>query len=171
MITTLNSQGFNTTIWVHPFANFDSDTFQDSLKNRDFSHFVPSVDPNFPTVTFWWDGVGVSVDPTSKEAADWFVGRLEQFLGNTGIDSFKFDAGEVNWLGPAFRLQGGSYPNQYTKDYVNMCARLGNRIEVRSGFGTQGNAVFVRIMDKDSRWSYCRCLKVISVYSLIFFRK
>lgn len=153
MIADLNSKGFDTTIWVHPFMNFNSKVVQEALENQNFSHFVHSSNPDFPNPIKWWDGFGFSVDPTSQDAADWFVNRLQSFLNETGINSFKFDAGEVNWLGPSFRLGSGKYPNQYTTDYVNMCARLGNQIEVRSGTGSQSNPIFVRIMDKDSKWT------------------
>ncbi|KAI4463783.1 glycosidase family 31 [Holotrichia oblita] len=39
-----------------------------------------------------------------------------------------------------------------TAEYVRACAIFGDYIEVRAGWGTQDLPVFVRMIDKDSRW-------------------
>ena len=54
---------------------------------------------NLPGLTWWWQGVLASyVDFTNAEAVQWWSQRLERLRIDYGIDSFKFDAGESNWL-------------------------------------------------------------------------
>ena len=46
----------------------------------------------------WWDGQGGMIDFTNPECSDWFKNHLYERMENYGIDGFKFDAGEVNYL-------------------------------------------------------------------------
>ncbi len=52
-----------------------------------------------PGLVWWWQGVLASyVDYTNPEAVKWWSDRLEKLRADYGIDSFKFDAGEVKYL-------------------------------------------------------------------------
>lgn len=83
-------------------------------------------------------GVGAIIDPTNKAAYDWFVARLRHYRQTYGIDSFKFDAGEANWVPPGGRTATPMRsPNEYTTNYVEMVAEFGDMIETRVGFKTQ----------------------------------
>jgi len=78
-----------------------------------------------------WRGEGAVLDVTSSAAVTWFSDRLRQFSEQFGVDSFKFDAGEVNYLPPNWRTaQPLSNPNHYTSLYANMAATFGRMIEV-----------------------------------------
>jgi len=44
--------------------------------------------------TTWWNGDGSYIDFTNPEAANWWSNALRDLLAKTGIDTFKFDAGE-----------------------------------------------------------------------------
>lgn len=103
----------------------------------------------------WWDGLGcVILDTTNPNATNWFVEQLENLRKESKIDSFKFDAGEIEWLPKkSFNLYNASItPDQYSINYARMAARLGNMIEVRTGCQTQDLPIFVRMLDKDSKW-------------------
>ena len=88
-ISDLNKKGFRTTLWVHPFVNFESRNF--NVKEYE-QYWVKGPDGK-TSITSWWDGVGVIVDMTNEKAAQWFISELEGIRKNTGINSFKFDAG------------------------------------------------------------------------------
>jgi hypothetical protein len=61
--------------------------------------------------------------------------------------------GEIEWLPKKFNLYNGSItPDQYSINYARMASRLGSMIEVRTGCQTQDLPIFVRMLDKDSRW-------------------
>ena len=135
---------------MHPFANMDSVTFNEEV-TQNFT--VRNKSNKGPLLLGWWDGMGTSIDPTNPKAADWFVGKLETIRKETGIDSFKFDAGEISFLTSEFNLYNQSVtPDQYSNSYARMAARLGDMIEVRIGSRTQDLPIFVRMLDKDSNW-------------------
>jgi len=78
-----------------------------------------------------WRGNGTVLDVTNQAAVDWFSGRLRQFSKEFGVDSFKFDAGEVTYLPPRMRTATPLHNlNRYTTLYVNMAANFGRMIEV-----------------------------------------
>lgn len=47
-----------------------------------------------------------------------------------------------------------SHPNTITTDFVRTVATFGSLSEVRTGWLTQDLPVFVRMLDKDSRWTW-----------------
>ncbi|KAI4463784.1 glycosidase family 31 [Holotrichia oblita] len=80
--------------------------------------------------------------------------RLQNLRNNHGFDTYKFDAGETSWAPQTPNLYGDveKLPSSMTAEYVRACAIFGDYIEVRAGWGTQDLPVFVRMIDKDSRW-------------------
>ncbi|CAF0717114.1 unnamed protein product [Brachionus calyciflorus] len=166
LIEYLNSFDFRTTLWVHPFANIDSPNFLFQAFN--FLE-VRAPDGLRPAFTSWWDGLAaIILDTTNPNATNWFYSELEKIRQTTGIDSFKFDAGEVNWLPKRFWLNDGSItPDQYSMGYARMASRLGRMIEVRTGCQTQDLPIFVRMLDKDSTWGYDNGLKSVVTTGLV----
>ena len=75
-----------------------------------------------------------------------------------GIDSFKFDAGESNWLPSSILLndtiERSHWPAAFTTAYVDAVSKFGPMIEVRVGRRTQQYPIFVRMLDKDSHWGF-----------------
>jgi len=65
----------------------------------------------------------------------WWQERLRRLQTEFGVDSFKFDAGEVNWLPYWSKLEGDETfgPNIYSTKYVEAVAPLGGLIETRVG--------------------------------------
>jgi len=45
----------------------------------------------------WWNGNGSYIDFTNPKAATWWSNALRDLLAKSGIDTFKFDAGETSW--------------------------------------------------------------------------
>lgn len=81
----------------------------------------------------------------------------------TGLDSYKFDAGESTWMPQIPSITGDveTFPNSYTTEYVKTCAEFGDLIEVRSGYRSQNLPIFVRMIDKDTRWTFDNGLKTL----------
>ncbi|XP_043465046.1 myogenesis-regulating glycosidase [Leptopilina heterotoma] len=152
LITTLKSKGFRTTLWIHPFINEDCTTSYNEA--RDAGYFVKNTDDSITTA--WWQGTRAAViDFTNSAAVTWWVNRLKK-LQEIGIDSFKFDAGEVSWLPQPPVLIGNNElgPGIFTQKYVTSLAEnFNNMIEARVGWRTQNLPIFIRMIDKDSRWT------------------
>jgi alpha-glucosidase len=87
--------------------------------------------------------------------ADWFVDRLRKLQEETGIDSYKFDAGELSWSpsDPIF-ANYNLRPQGIVTDYVTAVAQFGDLVEVRSAYKSQKLPIFLRMIDKDSEWTW-----------------
>lgn len=94
--SALKERGFRVTLWVHPFINKDCEPYYSEALNK--GYLVLNHDGN-PDVRWWNAGSGVSghIDFTKVEAAEWYASRLRELKASSGIDSFKFDAGETSW--------------------------------------------------------------------------
>ncbi|CAF0749887.1 unnamed protein product [Didymodactylos carnosus] len=140
--------------------------------------------PALPGISLWWNGLAGSLDFTNELTCQKYEADLKHLQDKYGIDSFKFDAGEVNWLPPFSKFHNSScnkiveqtdntkftlgiYPHLYAKLAYRIDSTL--RIqEVRVGYSTQTLPIFVRIIDKDSTWTYSNGLKSLlpSVFNL-----
>lgn len=161
MITHLEKLGFPTTLWVHPFCNPDCKTY-DIGKDKGF--WVKDKQGK-PVEVKWWNGEGSAVlDTTNPKAVEWFSERLKSLKEKYGITSFKFDAGELQWIETDFDFddeEPNLQPNIYTREYAKLAAEFGDRVEVRVGFETQNLPVFVRMFDKFSHWDYANGLQTL----------
>lgn len=112
MISQLHAMGFTVTCWVMPFAANTSKAYLEGMQN---GYFVKGENGG---IVEWWQGEGMVLDVTNPSAVKWFVDRLNK-LKKLGVDSFKFDAGEVVYLpqNPKFfkpLLQLADYTTQWT---------------------------------------------------------
>ncbi|ODN05937.1 hypothetical protein Ocin01_00778 [Orchesella cincta] len=134
MVQELNELGFRVTLWTHIFINYECK----ELFNEAFSKGYLLKDKKGKSAfTTWWHG--------------------DAGVVNYGIDAFKFDAGETDRLPWEFVLTEGSelsYPNDFTRAYVDAVSLFGGLIEVRTGSRSQGLPIFTRMLDKGSRWGY-----------------
>lgn len=149
----LKKKGFRVTLWIHPFINEGCEpAYSTALKN---GYFVKNLDGDVRMA--WWQGLyAATIDFTNPKAIEWWVARLNLIL-NLGIDGFKFDAGEVSWLPqvPSLNASNDLQPGAFTKDYVTTLANnFNNLIEVRVGWKSQQLPIFVRMIDKDTRWTW-----------------
>ncbi|CAG2172542.1 unnamed protein product [Oppiella nova] len=153
MVTKLKEMGYRVTLWVYPFVNTDSEVFA-----KESQYFIKAQNGS-TAVNGWWNGNGAHVDFTNKKAQEWFVSRLKHIQNTTGIDSFKFDAGELGWVSRDFKLSDLSIeqtPVSLTQLYAQTVSQLGNLIETRVGYKTQDLPIFVRMLDKNSEWELAK---------------
>ncbi|CAG2182198.1 unnamed protein product [Oppiella nova] len=122
MVTKLKEMGYRVTLWVYPFVNTDSEVFA-----KESQYFIKAQNGS-TAVNGWWNGNGAHVDFTNKKAQEWFVSRLKHIQNTTGIDSFKFDAGELGWVSRDFKLSDLSIeqtPVSLTQLYAQTVSQLG----------------------------------------------
>nr|QHC34069.1 target of brain insulin-like 1 alpha glucosidase [Platynereis dumerilii] len=164
MVSKLNEKGYRVTLWVHPFAS----PMSNAVKKE--TYWVGST--RATNTGTWWNGVGKSLDVTDEKAAEWFKQSLKDLQEKYGVTSFKFDAGELNWLPGKFTTkQAMINPCDYSTRYAQLAHEIdseGRSLEVRVGTRTQNLPVFVRMMDKDSEWDEDNGLKTIIPHALTF---
>ncbi|XP_071643111.1 myogenesis-regulating glycosidase-like [Temnothorax longispinosus] len=149
----LKSKGFRVTLWIHPFINRGCEPAYSTALNN--SYFVKNLEGKVQMS--WWQGAdAATIDFTNSKAVAWWVARLKR-LEDLGIDSFKFDAGEVSWLPQVAELNASPelQPGIFTQEYVRtLVDNFDDSIEVRVGWRSQDLPVFVRMIDKDTRWTW-----------------
>ncbi|XP_044741376.1 myogenesis-regulating glycosidase-like isoform X2 [Chrysoperla carnea] len=166
VVQKLHDQGFRVTLWVHPFINTNCDPYFKDAKEKGYL----VTNENGEVETQWWNsgkGEASLVDFTNEEARKWWAERLWKLKNETGLDSYKFDAGETSWAPQIPVFFGGKnetfnkVPNSFTTEYVKTCAQFGDLIEVRSAYKSQELPIFVRIVDKDTRWGFENGLRTL----------
>ena len=168
MVERLDQLGFRVTLWVHPFA---------SPKSKAFYAKSPAGESLWVTspvggVITWWNGLGRYMDITHPDAVHRFTDALRCLQNRYGIASFKFDAGEANWLPAWFGTHTPlANPSAYSRLYAETAHAVDPEVrcqEVRVGVRTQHLPLLVRMMDKDSNWTYENGLKTLIPHALLF---
>lgn len=148
MIEQLHNSGFKVTAWVIPFFDPQSAAFKEG-RSRGF--FVRRPDGE-PYLVPWWQGSGCLLDVTNQAALDWFMNRLLQLQCETGLDGFKFDAGEAIFYPEDAISLVPIEPNEFTRRYIDFISNNFSLTEVRSGWMNQSAPIFFRQWDKWSTW-------------------
>jgi alpha-glucosidase (family GH31 glycosyl hydrolase) len=148
MIDHLHAKGFKVTAWVIPFLDPESVAFAEG-KAKGYMVRQPDGEPY---LVGWWQGRSGLLDVTNPQALDWFRERLERLRGETGLDGYKFDAGEAVFY-PADAVSAEPiHPNEFTHRYIDFIGRNFSLTEVRSGWFNQNAPIFFRQWDKWSTW-------------------
>lgn len=148
MIDQLHNRGFKVTSWVIPFLQPESQAFSKGAKNG----WLVCQPDGSPYLVEWWQGRGGLLDVTHPRAVQWFMERLQGLQKETGLDGFKFDAGEACFLSPGAVTHRQISSNEYTHTYVEAVADHYRLTEVRSGWRNQRAPIFFRQWDKTTAW-------------------
>ncbi|HEY65652.1 MAG TPA: glycoside hydrolase [Caldilineae bacterium] len=158
LIATLQDMGFLVTLWITPFVNPDAENFQEGRRH---GYFLRRSGDDEPYLVRWWRGEGALVDFSNPEAAKWWLGKLHALQDRYGVDGFKFDAGEGNFV-PRDALSAGDIgQNGYSDAYVAWVAQHFKWCEVRTGWRSQRAPLLFRLWDKDSHWGEENGLRAI----------
>ncbi len=103
MIDALHQRGFAVTCWVMPFINPDAQNFTIARRRG----YLQRQADGSPRSLRWWQGEGYLLDVANAEAMEWFAHNLRAMQAATGLDGFKFDAGEAIF---AQELEGAEKP-------------------------------------------------------------
>lgn len=151
-VNKLRSYGFKTSLWTHPFINLECPSHEEA-KNK--GYFVNSTSGTVNTI--WWNGNCSYIDFTNPEAAAWWSNALRNLLAKSGIDTLKFDAGESSW-GPQLPVfydkDLSYYPDNIVTAYIDTIMSFGNGIEYRSSRRCQKHGGLLRMIDRETSWSY-----------------
>jgi|CZLA01.1.fsa_nt_gi alpha-glucosidase (family GH31 glycosyl hydrolase) len=144
----LHRFGFRVTLWVHPFVNVSTASFDDpamrKLLLKDLS--------GSPGLIHWWQGDAAVWDFTNPAAAAAFRRRLRQLQSTYGFDGFKFDGGDVNLVPidmvPFQPVTSAEFPDFYDRE----TAAHFPWSEARVGIYSQPLGIVQRLIDKNSVW-------------------
>lgn len=154
LIANLKVLGFRVTLWVHPFINTACQPYFNNAKTA--GRLVADHKGN--VLTQWWNSKqseAAYIDFTKTAVANWYYNHLKDLQASSGVDSYKFDAGETSWAppDPVLNATAQEVPSKLTSAYTRTVARFGSLVEVRSGHATQDLPIFMRMIDKDTEWT------------------
>ena len=147
MVQTLHDQGFRVMLWISPFISPDGSVYRE-LKRRGF---LVRYKQSVPIVREWWNGQSALLDLTHPGALAWLDDRLDLLRAEFGIDGFKFDAGDPEYV------HAGDVTHAAT-DGVGYCeawARIGLKYdfnEYRACWKMGGQPLVQRLRDKFHDW-------------------
>lgn len=147
MVTELHSRGFSVTCWVMPFIQKEAESYPLALER---SYLLRQEDGS-PKPVRWWRGSGFLIDVREAVARQWFQNNLMLLQKETGVDGFKFDAGEALFA---------SGSNEYTRSYVDLASQF-PLSEVRCAWANQRAPILFRQWDKASTWGFDNGLKSV----------
>jgi alpha-glucosidase (family GH31 glycosyl hydrolase) len=105
-----------------------------------------------PYITEWWNGQAALVDLSNPQAYFWFLGLLQNLVKEYGIDGFKLDAGDGEFLAEPFTSFGQISSSKYTDLYASI-GRFFDINELRISWLVQDLGLVQRLRDKDPTWS------------------
>ncbi len=148
MVAELHRLGFAVTLWTPTFFSPDSPAFVEAAAHG----YLVRHRTGAPYLVRWWQGYGGLLDVTNPAARDWWLLGLRRLQTAYGIDGYKFDAGEGNFL----PLDGVTHTPIRRPDYSDIYAHfVGEHFpisEVRAGWRAQRTPILFRQWDKWSRW-------------------
>ncbi len=148
MIDQLHADGVQVTAWVMPFIAPNAACAAEAIEHQ-YLIQTPSGDPY---QIMWWQGPGYLIDVSNPVALEWFRVRLEQLKAATGLDGYKFDAGEACYLPPDARAMTVMDGNEYNHRYIKFLGEHFPSSDVRSGWRNQKAPLLFREWDKFSLW-------------------
>ncbi len=162
MVEAIHDAGFLATLWVHPFINRDSESYEYAKRKR-FLVWDPEKDE--PAEVVWWNGSAGLLDVSNPEARRWFDKKLKDLKEKYGFDGFKFDGGDAYFFPFAKkdggiarpikigRTHGNITPNQYTDEWLRFVFENHYDLaESRVGYLAQRFGIIAREGDKESSW-------------------
>mmetsp|Transcript_24461 Transcript_24461/g.53389 ORF Transcript_24461/g.53389 Transcript_24461/m.53389 type:complete len:735 (+) Transcript_24461:386-2590(+) len=158
MVDSLHEKGFRVTVWLIPFADPHSEAYKEGVEK---GVWMLGHDGE-PEIVKWWQGEGAILNVSDDAACDWFEERLRKMMEETGVDGFKFDAGEAQFVPGSASCSA----NEFAAKWARLAERLGPAGEVRSAYRTQQIGLWLREFDKDSTWSLHNGLRSLITSSL-----
>lgn len=92
MVRRLHDWDCCIMLWVVPFVSPDSAVFR-SLEHEGL---LLRDGTGETAIRRWWNGYSALLDLTNPAAVAWVRGELDALVETTGVDGFKFDAGDVH---------------------------------------------------------------------------
>lgn len=154
MIQAIKALGFKVSVWVPPFVNGDAEAWEEGIKAK---AFVGSTDTavEYPPKVGWWNSLGLPiaaiVDFTRDAGRTWWGEKVDAAAAAYGIDGFKYDAGETQFLPKPASWEEGVFDNAYP-DYYATWALQHKGVEIRAAWFSQHLPIAVRQFDKESSW-------------------
>ena len=152
LIGALHGKGMRVSAWVPPFVMQNARNFAEGAER---GAFLQGEGQAYPARVGWWNTANVpsaaAVDFTSEAGRSFWGEKVDWVKDTYGLDGFKFDAGECQFL-PADPILGQAiHPNSYPDHYARWATQHAG-VEIRAGYFAQDLPIPLRQFDKNSVW-------------------
>ena len=147
MVDRLHALGFLVMVWVCPQISADGRRYLDL---RDQGLLLRGADGQ-PAIRGWWNGYSARLDLSNPSATAWLTQELVQLQRTTGVDGFKFDAGDFNEVLADDRCHRPGHPASQSADWAAFAEQWPLN-ELRACWGMGGRALAQRLRDKNHSW-------------------
>jgi alpha-glucosidase (family GH31 glycosyl hydrolase) len=148
MIKRLHADGFAVMLWVSPFISPDSDTYRALARKK---LLVRNADGS-NAVREWWNGYSALLDVTHPDGSDWIHEQLGCLVLEFGVDGFKFDAGDPEFIRPNDITHSGVSPLGYCQAWAEIGLSYPRFNEYRACWKLAGQPLGQRLRDKRHVW-------------------
>lgn len=162
MIETLHKRGLKVALWITPFIEKAAANYSYA---RDNNFLIRNLSDDSPYMSRWWNGQAAIIDLSNPEAYKWFLGMLKNLQKKYGVDGFKLDAGDANFLMKPYRSYGKISPNEYTDLFAGIGANF-ELNELRVSWMTQSLGLVQRLRDKGPNWTKSDGIKSLVPHGL-----
>ena len=153
MIEELHALGFHVMVWIVPFVSPDSAISRD-LAARDL---LLKDRTGAVAIRQWWNGYSAVLDVTNPAAIAYLDGELRGLMAATGVDGFKFDAGDLRDYVIGDQHAVGTLPTDPSQAWALFGATFGFN-EFRASWKVGGQHLAQRLHDKPTTWEALRSL-------------
>ncbi|WP_353949036.1 glycoside hydrolase family 31 protein [Sporolactobacillus sp. Y61] len=147
MIAELHDMGFKVMVWVCPYVTADTPEYHE-LRDK---HMLLFTQDGEPIVRKWWNGYSAMLDMSNPETYAWMKDQLQALQADTGVDGFKFDAGDPKY----YSDNDVSYMHLTKQQQPELWGRFGTEFpynEYRINYKNQGLPLVNRLQDKAFDW-------------------
>ena len=148
MVRSLHADGFAVVLWVSPFISPDSAVFR-SLSARNL--LVRNAEGT-SAVREWWNGHSALLDVTHPDGIAWMHMQLDSLTAAFGIDGYKFDAGDPEFVKPSDITYGSVSPSGYCQAWAEIGLQYSRFNEYRACWKLGGQPLVQRLRDKLHAW-------------------
>lgn len=155
LIDKLHNLGFKVSIWLCPYVSFTSSNLNYLVEND----YLVKNDSGKIAIAEWFDENSYQIDFCNKKAYKWFSDQCNKFRKEYGIDGFKLDCGDEQYLKGKVKKA-----NQINQKYVDCLTEKNNFsvLEARTVYKHNCQNVIQRLSDK------CHCFEIEEGYSQLF---
>ena len=150
-IAALHALGYAATLWTVPFVIPDAEHYQTVVDRR----LIYRSSDGRPYLGAWWEGEAVFLDFSNPDAVQWYGEVLQKLIDETGVDGFKFDAGEGKFYDVPGLVQHRPAPlNRFAERYLAPLAARCPWCDARAGWRCQHLPLLFRQWDKKTAWGF-----------------
>ncbi|BDI34251.1 glycosyl hydrolase family 31 [Capsulimonas corticalis] len=147
MVRQLHDDGFRVMLWISPFISPDCGVYRELERKN-----LLVLDAHgAPIVRAWWNGQSAMLDLSNPSAVQWLTRRLDHLVAAYGVDGFKFDAGDPEYIRAEDVLHGSMDALGYCQAWAEI--GLNYRFnEYRACWKLAGQPLVQRLRDRLHTW-------------------